>query len=114
MVSAQASTGGVAVAARPSPETKTVEVHLLTQPHEVWRPTKQTASLPLVAQTLCPDSCHWGVSVQGDVEGVEDGLGGLGDGVAGDVVVAGDVDGDLLNRLQGVEDLAHRQPGGRV
>jgi len=46
------------------------------------------------------------VSVRG---GVEDGLGALGDGVAGDAVVAGDADDDLLNRLQRVEDLAYRQ-----
>src|SRR5690625_3603623 len=45
---------------------------------------------------ITPDSCHRGVSVRGDFEGVKDLVGGGGEGVGGGVFVAGDLDGDFL------------------
>jgi hypothetical protein len=59
-----------------------------------------------------PDSCHRGVSLSVVGEGVEDRLGGWGDRVGGHVVVAGDADGDLLERAQGLDDALDAQPGG--
>lgn len=45
-----------------------------------------------------PDSCHRGVSVRVGVECVEDRLRGGVEWVGGGVLVAGDADGDLLDR----------------
>ena len=45
-----------------------------------------------------PDSCHRGVSLSRYLEAVEDGPGGVGEWVFGEVVVADDLDGDLLQR----------------
>jgi hypothetical protein len=45
------------------------------------------------------------VSRSTDPKGVEDHLGGRGDGGLGEVFVAGDADGDLLEWPQGVGDL---------
>ena|SRR5690625_3114651 len=54
-------------------------------------PSREAVRLP-----LSPDSCHRGVSVRGDFEGVKDLVGGGGEGVGGGVFVAGDLDGDFL------------------
>lgn len=45
-----------------------------------------------------PDSCHRGVSLRTGIEGVEDRLRGGAERVGGGVLVAGDADGDLLDR----------------
>ena len=58
-----------------------------------------------------PDSCHRGVSLSGQVEVVQDGLGGVVERVLGEVFVAGDADGDLLDRAQSPHDLADAQAG---
>jgi len=47
-----------------------------------------------------PDSCHRGSSLRVEVEGVEDRFGVFGEGVFGEVFVAGDADGYLLQRRQ--------------
>ncbi len=44
-------------------------------------------------------------------ECVEDRLRGRGERIGGDVVVAGDADGDLLERPQGLDDALDAQPG---
>lgn len=60
-----------------------------------------------------PDSCHRGTSVRPGVIGrVEDVLGGWGDRVCGEVFVAGEGHGDLLQGAQGPHDLLDAQPGG--
>ena len=38
---------------------------------------------------LWPDSCHRGTSLRAEVEGAEDGFGGWGEGVFGEVFMAG-------------------------
>ena len=61
-----------------------------------------------------PDSCHRGTSLSAQVEGVEDRFRGGGQGVLGEVFVAGvgDANLDLLDRSQGVDDLLDAHPGG--
>ena len=62
------------------------------------------------SRTFRPESCQF--SVSGPVAGGgEDVPGGVGEGVGGDVVVAGDADGDLLQRSQGLDDLLDAHAG---
>ena len=49
------------------------------------------------------------MSLSAEVEGVEDRLRGGGQGVLGEVFVAGDANLDLLQRSQGVDDLLDRK-----
>ena len=58
-----------------------------------------------------PDSCHRGVSVRADLQRGQDRLGGGRDRVGCDVLVAGDADGDLLDRSQCLDDLLDAQSG---
>ena len=58
-------------------------------------PGRSGATKVQIAERRAPDSCHRGVSLRGEVEGGEDLLGGRGEWVFGEVVVAGDAHGDL-------------------
>lgn len=53
---------------------------------------------PLVNPSLQPDSCHRGTSVDSNAERIKDRLSGVGEWVSGVVLVAGDRDGDVLQR----------------
>ena len=59
---------------------------------------RERAGLPIsmADAQIAPDSCHRGTSVGLNAEGVEDALGGVGEWVAGVVLVTCDRDGDLL------------------
>lgn len=59
-----------------------------------------------------PDSRHRGVSVVSAGEGIQNGLRVGREPVVGLVIVAGDADGDLLQRSQGAHDPADAEPGG--
>lgn len=74
------------------------------QPHP-YRPP------PYCAMHTPPDSCHRGTSVSGRVEVVEDVARGVGEGVGGGVLVAGDGDGDLLQGPKGPDDFLDAQAG---